>query len=297
MKFIFATLFLSLFCVLSVFAQNEIEEEDQILIYVIENPPVFEGGMSNFYKIVSKNLRSVDDKVGRVFVQFVVDTTGKTSEFKVLKGLSNKSDAEVLRLMKWMSENYSWKPRLVSGQKVKTKQCLPIIFGENNIIKVQNNEKLKIIVTEDIPIKKDLFTEQDTSEIVMSDCFKGVQIEYIEIERDTNNQEYLIYNVVENPPVFEGGMDNFYKIIQKNLELAEKPKEIGSIVLIEFVIDTTGKMTDFKILKSSFSEKNNEGFLQLLDSINSTYTWKPAMHKGKKVFYRMKLPIRICLLD
>lgn len=111
-------------------------------------------------------------------------------------------------------------------------------------------------------------------------------------------EEIKIYTITENPPVFEGGQDNFYKIISKNLKLEEEePNGIGSRVLIEFVIDTTGKMTDFKILKSDFSKKNNDGFLQLLDSINSTYTWKPAIHKGKKVFFRMSLPIIICRLD
>ena len=246
MKFIFASVFISLFCTFSVSAQTYGDYH----FSGVENPPVFEGGMDNFYKIVSKNLRSVDDKIGRVFVQFLIDTTGKMSDFKVLKGLSEKSDAEVLRLMKWINEYYSWKPRLVRGQKVQTRQALPIVFKEENRINL-----------------------------------------------DSDSTKTKIYIMVENPPIFEGGMDNFYKIVQKNFKLAEKPKKIGSIVFIEFVIDTTGKMTDFKILKSSFSEKNNDGFLQLLSSINETYTWKPAMHQGKKVFYRMKFPIRICRLD
>jgi hypothetical protein len=68
-------------------------------------------------------------------------------------------------------------------------------LGKNTI--AQNSEKFKIIVTEDIPKKEIyLFTERSASEIVMNACFyQGVQIEYIEIE-DTNNQEYLIYNVI-----------------------------------------------------------------------------------------------------
>ncbi|AFM04238.1 Gram-negative bacterial tonB protein [Bernardetia litoralis DSM 6794] len=292
-RFILITLFLNLSCFLSVSAQTNYGD---YYFHEIEEYTTFEGGMDNFYKIVSKNLRSVDDTVGRVFVQFVVDTTGKTSEFKVVKGLSENSDKEVLRLMKWMSENYSWKPRLVRGQKVKVRMTIPIVFKEENKI-AQNSEKFKIIVTED-NIKEEVFDFKnlDTTQIFMAHHFlPPIKIDYIEIERDTNNQEYLIYNVVENPPLFEGTVDNFYKIVGKNLKLAKNQSETGTRVLIEFVIDTTGKMTDFKILKSNFSEKNNAGFLQTLDWINQNYTWQPAIHEEKKVFFRMNLPIIIRL--
>lgn len=291
MKFIFAPVFLSLFCIFSVAAQNVYTKD--YTFFVEETPATFEGGMDNFYTIVSKNLRSVDDKVGRVYIQFLIDTTGKMSEFKILKGLSEKSNTEVLRLMKWIDEKYRWKPRLVRRQKVKTRMNIPIVFGEENTI-AQKKKEFKITVTEDIPIKKDLFAkDRDTSEIVMSACFnQGIQIEYIEIERDTNNQEYLIYNMVENPPIFEGGMDNFYKIVQKNFKLAEKPKEIGSRVFIEFVIDTTGKMTDFKILKS-ISEENSKETLRVMNVINENYSWKPMIDIKTKKKYKMRFAIPI----
>ncbi|WP_375563304.1 energy transducer TonB [Bernardetia sp. OM2101] len=230
MKIICVAIFLSLFCGFSVSAQTTYGD---YYFHEIENSATFEGGMDSFYKIVGENLRSVDDKVGRVFIQFLVDTTGRTSEFKVVKGISEKSDNEVLRLMKWMSENYSWKPRLFRGQKVKTRMSLPIVFKE----------------------------------------------------------ETKIYTIVENSPIFEGGQDNFYKIVSEKLKLAENLTEVGTRVIIEFVIDTTGKMTDFKMLESNFSEKNNAGFLKTLEFINENYTWKPAIHKGEKVLYRMNFPI------
>ena len=132
--------------------------------------------------------------------------------------------------------------------------------------------------------------------LLLSTCFFSFPV-FGQQKDTTQMEETKIYTIAENRPIFEGGQDNFYKIVSKNLRIAEEPNGIGSRVFIEFVIDTTGKMTDFKILKSDFSKKNNDGFLQLLDSINSTYTWKPAMHKGKKVFFRMSLPIRICRLD
>ncbi len=324
MKFIFTTIFLSLFCVFFVFAQNDIELDlsflDSIKIPLVEierekeeeeivfsfdafTDPTFEGGMSNFYKIIEDNLRFPEGgKEGRVFVTFIIDTAGKMTDFRIVKSIHEENSKEILKVMNLINENYSWKPSIDTRthKKKKSRITIPIVFKEENKT-TQNSKKFKITVTEYVPPprKREFFIQDgDTAEIRMEACFYySPQIEYIEIERDTNNQEYLIYNVVENPPVFEGGMDNFYKIIQKNLEFAEKPKEISSRAFIEFVIDTTGKMTDFKILKSNFSKKNNDGFLQLLDFINKNYTWQPAIYKGKKVFYRMNLPIRICRLD
>jgi hypothetical protein len=247
MKSIFITIFISLFLFFSLSAQTYGDYH----FSGVENDAVFEGGMDNFYKIVGKNLRSVDDKIGRVFVQFLVDTIGKLSEIKIVKGLSEKSDTEVLRLMKWLNSTYSWKPRLVRGQKVETKMNIPIVFKEENTISYDNDS--------------------------------------------TENQD-KIYTIVENPPVFEGGQDNFYKIVMKNLNVT-KDTQMGTRIFINFVIDTTGKMTDIKIIQSNFSEKNNAEILETLDFINENYSWQPAMHKGKKVFVRRNLPITMRFSD
>lgn len=112
-------------------------------------------------------------------------------------------------------------------------------------------------------------------------------------EKDSTKNQDKIYTIVENSPVFEGGQDNFYKIVMKNLKVT-KDTQMGTRIFINFVIDTTGKMTDIKIIHSNFSEKNNAEILKTLDFINENYTWKPATIKGKKVFVRMSLPIRIC---
>jgi protein TonB len=265
MKSIFITVFISLFYGFSIFAQNE--EEDQILIHIIENPPIFEDGMDNFYKIASKNLRSVDDKIGRVFVQFLIDTTGKMSEVKVVKGLSEKSDAEVLRLMKWINSTYSWKPRLVRGQKVITRQSLPIVFGEEN----------RKYSTDSLP----------NLEIDLS-FIDSIKIPPVKIEKEEEKEEMIFCWNTEIPASFEGGMENFYKIIRENLEFPKEAKT--GRVFFQFVIDTTGKMIDIEFIKSP-NEQNNKAVLKLIDYINENYSWKPATSRGKKVKVRMNMPI------
>lgn len=267
MKFIFVSVFLSLFCVFSVAAQTYGDYH----FSGVENDAIFEGGMNNFYTVVSKNLRSVDDKEGRVFVQFLIDTTGKMTEFKVVKGLSEKSDSEVLRLMKWMSENYSWKPRLVRGQKVKTRQSLPIIFKEENTISIDINNTLQN-------------TELDLS------FLDSIKIPAVEIKREEEEEEIIFGFDTCSDPIFEGGSDNFYKIIGENLRFPKKGKKRR--VLLWFVVDTTGKMTDFEIRESP-SEQNSKETLRVMNWINESYSWKPRIDSktGKK--YKVRLAMFI----
>lgn len=99
------------------------------LICIVEYPAHFEGGHDLFYEIVENNMNFTKTmKEGRVFIQFVVDTTGKMSEIKVVKGLSEENDQEALRLMKLMSQHYKWKPAEQRGIKIKCRMTMPILF-------------------------------------------------------------------------------------------------------------------------------------------------------------------------
>ncbi len=109
MKRFTLSLFLFLCFSFSLFGQNEVnEKEDTLLICVTENPATFEGGMDNFYRIVNDQICVTEKmKEGRVFIQFVVDTTGQLSEMKVVKGLSEENDKEALRIMNFINDNMS----------------------------------------------------------------------------------------------------------------------------------------------------------------------------------------------
>ncbi len=105
-------------------------------------------------------------------------------------------------------------------------------------------------------------------------------------------EEIKVYTIVENPPIFEGGMDNFYKIVGKNLKLAETKEGIATRVLIEFVVDTTGKMTDFEI-KQSLNEENSKEVLRVMNLINENYSWQPSTDFRTRKKYKTRLAIFI----
>jgi TonB family protein len=101
---------------------------------LVEPMPEFPGGNEALSKFISKNLRypSVAREMaisGRVYVQFMVDTKGKLSNIKVLRGLGSGCDEEAIRVVKLMPY---WKPASRQGQPVTSYFTLPIAFNMEN---------------------------------------------------------------------------------------------------------------------------------------------------------------------
>jgi len=80
--------------------ERDATEENSTVEFAAPN-----GGKKAYKQYLEKNLRypkaAADAKIeGRVTIQFAVETTGKLSDFKVIKGLGNGCDEEVIRLIK-----------------------------------------------------------------------------------------------------------------------------------------------------------------------------------------------------
>lgn len=95
---------------------------------VVEDMPKFPGG--NIQQYVADNLRypaAAKEKgiEGKVYVRFVIDTTGKTVDPEIVRGVSPELDAEALRLVREMP---TWQPGMQAGKPVRVSFTLPINF-------------------------------------------------------------------------------------------------------------------------------------------------------------------------
>lgn len=95
---------------------------------VVEDMPQFTDG--NIFDYLAQHVRypeeaEKNDIGGMVYVQFVIDTTGKVVEPKVIKSVSPELDAEALRVV---SEMPAWKPGMQRGKPVRVSFTLPIKF-------------------------------------------------------------------------------------------------------------------------------------------------------------------------
>ena len=136
-----------------------------------------------------------------------------------------------------------------------------------------------------------LFGQNEDIEIDLS-FLDSIKIPAVEIKREKEEEEIVFCHFDGSIATFEGGMNNFYKAIRENLRFPEEGK--AGRVFIKFVIDTTGKMTDFEIMESP-SEQNSNEVLRMMNLINENYSWKSAKQRGKKIRARMTLPIKFYL--
>jgi TonB family protein len=91
--------------------------------------PLF--GMESLHKNVAHTLMYPEEArkkgiEGKVFIEFVIQTNGEMSNFKVLKGLDDSIDTEALRAL--MQINTKWRPAIYKGEIVKVKMVIPINF-------------------------------------------------------------------------------------------------------------------------------------------------------------------------
>ncbi len=93
-------------------------------------PASFPGGMEKFYTYVINTIRMPRDDRGingKVYVQFVIDSTGiiLSEDIRVIKSLSKSCDAEAIRLIK---NSPRWIPARENGHPIRHTMVMPISF-------------------------------------------------------------------------------------------------------------------------------------------------------------------------
>lgn len=105
-----------------------------------------------------------------------------------------------------------------------------------------------------------------------------------------------IYLVCEEMPSFKKkGLDGLKEYLQKNIIYPKDAidSNIQGKVFVSFIIDTSGKIRDSKILRSPQNCKALE--IEALRVVNKMPKWNPGKDKGKKVEVQFNLPINFSL--
>lgn len=108
-----------------------VDEDDNPLNFtVVERLPEFPGGMVEFMKWLTKNLRypaqAQQQKIqGKVLVAFIVNKDGSIADPKVVASAGPELDREALRVIRMMPK---WKPGEDRGKPCRTYFRIPIVF-------------------------------------------------------------------------------------------------------------------------------------------------------------------------
>jgi len=103
-------------------------------------------------------------------------------------------------------------------------------------------------------------------------------------------EDNSVYNSagIEVKPEFKGGLSKFYTYISKNYRSPDVPGLKGQ-VLVSFVIEKDGSITDIKVLKD-IGYGSGEEAVRVLKNCPK---WTPAEQNGKTVRCQFMLPLNI----
>jgi protein TonB len=92
--------------------------------------PEFPGGEADMMKYLKKNIRYpgqalAENITGTVYLSFIINTEGKVSQVKILKGIGGGCEEEAVRVVKSMPV---WEPGKQNGNPVNVQLTLPVSF-------------------------------------------------------------------------------------------------------------------------------------------------------------------------
>ena len=109
---------------------QQIVEVETLPFALVEEQPIFPGGEDALLAFIQKTTRYPDEAIeagvsGRVFIGFVIDTNGKVTNVKLLRGISRALDEEALRVIRLMPD---WMPGRQNGHTVRVSYSVPVNF-------------------------------------------------------------------------------------------------------------------------------------------------------------------------
>ncbi|NDV96823.1 M56 family peptidase [Dysgonomonas sp. 521] len=240
-------------------------------VYVtVEKMPMFPGGLDAQAKFLAQTIKypveAFDKKIeGRVFVRYIVRSTGEISDVEVIRrGAHPDFDKEAIRVVKAMPE---WEPGKQGGKAVDTYYTLPVVFR-------LSGNKSKVAKGGDDAITVSGYEEKQ----------KGGPRAGFDLPQDGTP-----YVTVEKMPSFPGGESAMQKYVADNLKYPESAVKAGiqGRVTIRFVVGRTGEITDVAVIRGIDPECNAEA----IRVIQSMPNWTPGMMNGEVVSVYYTLPI------
>ncbi len=219
--------------------------------------PKFQGGeLQKFYDFINTNFdRSKSINNEEIKCSFTLDSVGKMKDIKLISFKDKDAALELLRVLK-SADNWD-----VSNQDIKYK-----IIIESNIFIVKGDKIRGTTKTKWFKRNDDVTEEQNTKVI--------------------EEKAYEI-NTVEVKPEYKGGLSKFYQFIAKNFRTPFTYDGFKGRVLVSFVIEKDGSLTEIKVLKDAGYNTAAEAIRVLSKSPK----WSPAIQRGIPVRCYYVLPI------
>ena len=132
----------------------------------------------------------------------------------------------------------------------------------------------------------------DLAEIVKEKTVESVPQDTVKAD-GLQGKNSTVYDMVEQAPAFPGGPQAMMQFIKDNLKYPQIAKENGiqGRVILQFVVDETGKVTDPKVIRSIDPSLDTEAIRLVL----SMPRWMPGVQDGKAVAVKYTFPVMFSL--
>jgi TonB family protein len=105
-------------------------------------------------------------------------------------------------------------------------------------------------------------------------------------EKDSKDSTNYIF--VEEPmPSYPGGHAEMIKFIKKNLKYPKDSRTVQGKVYVEFVVNDTGSLSDFRVVKGLADSFDNSA----LETVKKMPKWIPAKREDKPIRTKMVIAI------
>lgn len=216
--------------------------------------PEAKGGMGEWNKFLSKNLKYPTQarKMGMTGDIYIEFVVSKAGEVlhPTLKKSLGMGLDDEILRIFSLESMPKWNPGIIDGKPVNTLMVLPIRF------------KLK-------------------GEVAKSSTF---------FSPPSYASDKEVFDVVENMPSPQGGMEGWTDYVSKNLIYPKTAQEKGveGTVYVSFIVDEDGSLQNPKILRGIGSGADEEA----MRLVANAPKWTPGQQRGKNVPVEMKVPIK-----
>lgn len=231
-----------------------------------DSPPQYPGGNNAQYKFIVSNLVYPEDArkagiEGTVYVQFIIEPTGKITNAKVLKGVSTSIDKAALDVVNKMPD---WIPAKIDNKPASFEMTMPFKFK----------------LSDD---KEDQVTKDTKADLLKSN-------EKLTPQKIEGSE---VFTVVEVAPQFPGGDDARTEFINKNITYPEQARKEGiqGTVYLTFVVQSDGSITHAKVLRGVGGGLDEIA----LEVVKKMPKWEPGIVKGEPVPVLFNMPIKFKL--
>jgi protein TonB len=169
----------------------------------------------------------------------------------------------------------------------------PLVKPKDPIIKVKNTNLPPKVVTDPVPDETlQPIKPMDVDPQIIENGSGTVGIEVPEQPLALVKPKEP-YSVVEIMPMYEGGLENLYKFLGKNLRYPSIDRRNGleGTVYVQFVIDEIGNVTNISVIKglsATLDEEAKRVFALMRP-------WKPGIQNHEAVSVKMIVPIKFKL--